>query len=100
VRERSSTCARASTARSTQQAIAIGLSKARRAGVKLAPPKRWQQRHQARGAPRQRRRRRTRKVSKTRSRAVTRALKREPRSTVTRGALAPGPHGGRAAQSG
>jgi hypothetical protein len=26
-------------ARSTQQAIAIGLSKARRAGVKLAPPK-------------------------------------------------------------
>ena len=27
-------------ARSTKQAIAIGLSKARRAGVKLAPPKR------------------------------------------------------------
>ena len=29
-------------ARSTQQAIAIGLSKARRAGVKLKPPKRGQ----------------------------------------------------------
>src|SRR6201988_5009379 len=29
-------------ARSTEQAIAIGLSKARRAGVKLGPPKRGQ----------------------------------------------------------
>src|SRR5260370_22883582 len=29
-------------ARSTKQAIAIGLSKSRRAGVKLPAPKRWQ----------------------------------------------------------
>ncbi len=33
-------------ARSQQQAIAIGLSKARRAGVKLAPPKRFEERKQ------------------------------------------------------
>ena len=32
------TSVRASTARNTKQAIAIGLSKARRAGVKLKPP--------------------------------------------------------------
>src|SRR3979411_737949 len=41
--KKSSTCAKASTgARSTKQAIAIGLSKARRAGVKLPPPEKGQ----------------------------------------------------------
>src|SRR5215470_4899978 len=66
-------------ARSTKQAIAIGLSKARRAGVKLAAPKkgraseatrRHAQRDVARGAGRGGRR----KPSARRSRATTRAL--------------------------
>ena len=66
-------------ARSTKQAIAIGLSKARRAGVKLPPPKE--------GAASGKTRRRAkddiasaskpRKPSRTRSRATTQALKRE-----------------------
>ena len=78
-------------ARSTKQAIAIGLSKARRAGVKLKPP--------ARGRTSRRTRRsaqrayaagqsRRRKPSRRRSRAIVRALKREPRTTVSRKALA------------
>src|ERR1041385_4498970 len=68
-------------ARSTKQAIAIGLSKARRAGVKLPPPakgkvsektRRHAERDYARGQTEPRR-----KVSAKRSRAVTNALKRE-----------------------
>ncbi len=43
-------------ARSTKQAIAIGLSKARRAGVKLAPPKRGQASSQTRRSAARRRR--------------------------------------------
>ena len=78
-------------ARSPQQAIAIGLSKARRAGVKLPPP--------ARGRASSRTRRqaqrdytkgqtgRRRKTNPRRSRAVMRALKREPRSSASRSAL-------------
>jgi hypothetical protein len=62
-------------ARSTKQAIAIGLSKARRAGVKLPP----------RGKKRTTARRR--KPSASRSRAATRALKREGRQAVSRRAL-------------
>jgi hypothetical protein len=50
-------------ARSPQQAIAIGLSKARRAGVKLGKPK------------------------GSRSRATEAALKREPRSSASKSAL-------------
>src|ERR1700744_2871145 len=65
-------------ARSTRQAIAIGLSKARRAGVKLNPPKpgrapggvrRQAQRDSEAGQHRQ-------GTSRTRSRATLRALKR------------------------
>jgi hypothetical protein len=63
-------------ARSTKQAIAIGLSKARRAGVKL--PSRGKKRAAAR---------RSRKPSARRSRAALRALKRAPRNTVSRRAL-------------
>jgi hypothetical protein len=73
-------------ARSAKQAIAIGLSKARRAGVELAPPKRGKvsdrTRRQAEhdldrghhaGAPR----------SKRRSQATLRALKHESRSAAS-----------------
>ena len=78
-------------ARSTKQAIAIGLSKARRAGVELPPPKKGtvpegtrkqaereyeQAKHGSRPAP-----------SAKRSRARAEALKREPRSTASKSAL-------------
>jgi len=76
-------------ARSTKQAIAIGLSKARRAGVNLPPPesgtqklRRRAERDYAKGqrpdgqAP-----------SRTRSRATTAALKREGSSAASHTAL-------------
>jgi uncharacterized protein DUF6496 len=76
-------------ARSTKQAIAIGLSKARRAGVKLPAPKRGSSaetrtqaaRDNARGASG------SRKVSATRSRATRRALKGEGHSAASKKAL-------------
>ena len=78
-------------ARSTKQAIAIGLSKARRAGVKLRPPKRGQAsartRKSAARAYRAGQRGRRRKPSARRSRAATRALKREARRSASRKAL-------------
>jgi hypothetical protein len=78
-------------ARSTKQAIAIGLSKARRAGVKLKPPKRGQTsegtRKSAQRAYRAGQTRRRRKPSPRRSRATSRALKREPRRAASRKAL-------------
>jgi hypothetical protein len=82
-------------ARSTKQAIAIGLSKARRAGVPLRPPSngsRGMQRRAARDydkgqdhpdAP----------PSRKRSRATTRALRREPRAAASPRALASQAHG-------
>jgi Family of unknown function (DUF6496) len=75
-------------ARSSKQAIAIGLSKARRAGVKLPPPGRNAKsttRKSAESASRASRRR-TRPSSR-RSRAVRRALKREGRSAASPKAL-------------
>src|ERR1051325_8496216 len=64
-------------ARSAHQAIAIGLSKARRAGVPLAPKgKRTKKRVSSR-------RIHGRYVSRTRSPATERALKREPRSAAS-----------------
>jgi hypothetical protein len=78
-------------ARSTKQAIAIGLSEARRAGVKLPPPKRGQVTERTRksaeyayeaGQGKRKTRRRPRV-----SRAVSKALKREPHNTVSRKAL-------------
>ena len=78
-------------ARSTKQAIAIGLSKARRAGVALPPPKagstskRTRQsaaRDSARGRAEP-----TRKPSPRRSRATRKALEREPRAAATTTAL-------------
>jgi len=76
-------------ARSPQQAIAIGLSKARRAGVKLPPPKRGKARtkRQAKRDLAKGRRGRRKKPSRTRSRATRGALKRERRSTASRKAL-------------
>jgi hypothetical protein len=78
-------------ARSAKQAIAIGLSKARRAGVKLPPPKRGQASSRTRkSAARDLRigRSRSRKApSPKRSRASQRALKRESHRTTSRQAL-------------
>jgi hypothetical protein len=77
-------------AKSAKQAIAIGLSKARRAGVRLPAPgagsskqTRWKAaRDAAAGQGRPRRRR-----SRTRARAVTRVLERQGRSAASRKAL-------------
>jgi uncharacterized protein DUF6496 len=75
-------------ARSTKQAIAIGLSKARRAGVDLAPPRRGKTstRRSAASAYRAGQRGK-RRGSSRRSRATLRALKREPRRSASRSAL-------------
>jgi hypothetical protein len=81
-------------ARSAKQAIAIGLSKARRAGVELRPPRKGKTstttRHRAardyavgHGAPK-----RKRISTEARSRASLRALKRERTDTVDHAALA------------
>jgi len=71
--------------RSPQQAIAIGLSKARRAGVKLPPKGSSSTRKKA--AQDTRKSRSKSKPSRTRSRATEAALKKEPRSTAGRAAL-------------
>jgi Family of unknown function (DUF6496) len=74
-------------ARSPEQAIAIGLSKARQAGVRLPPPKRGKTRTK-RQAKRQLAKGRTRKKpSVRRSRATKRALKRESRRSASKRAL-------------
>ena len=77
-------------ARSTKQAIAIGLSKARRAGVKLKPPAKGKTSTRTRQqAERDLRKAGSRKkVSAKRSRATENALKREGRSAASPKALA------------
>jgi uncharacterized protein DUF6496 len=77
-------------ARSTKQAIAIGLSKARRAGVPLAPPRKGTtSRRTRRQAKRDvsKGRHGNRKPNPRRSRAVERALKKEPHSAASHRAL-------------
>ena len=78
-------------ARNTKQAIAIGLSKARRAGVKLQPPKKGKAsektRTQAEHNYEQGQTSPGRKPSATRSRATTEALKREEKSAASHTAL-------------
>jgi len=76
-------------ARSPEQAIAIGLSKARRAGVKLPPPKRGkaQTKRQAKRDLSKARAGRRKKPSTKRSRATKRALKRESRRSTSKRAL-------------
>jgi hypothetical protein len=80
-------------ARSTKQAIAIGLSKARRAGVPLKPPR------PGRAPSRTRRsatrdyatgqgRRQPRAPSAQRGRATERALRREPKTAASQASLA------------
>src|SRR6266542_5999595 len=75
-------------ARSTKQAIAIGLSKARRSGVKLRAPRNAKSatKRSARSAIRAARRHA--RPSPRRSRAIEKALKREGRSAASRKALA------------
>src|SRR5690349_7050689 len=77
-------------AASPQQAIAIGLSKARRAGVKLGTPKNApaKTRQQAARETRKAASGSRRKPSRRRSVAVTKALKREGRSAASKSALA------------
>jgi len=78
-------------ARNTKQAIAIGLSKARRAGVPLKPPAKGKAsaktRKQAERAYRRGKSSSRRKPSSTRSRAVKGALKREGSSAASRSSL-------------
>ena len=66
-------------ARSARQAIAIGLSKARRAGVRLPPPRRGQTSAKTRrsAASAYRKGQRGEKSSRARSRARLKALRRE-----------------------
>lgn len=75
-------------ARSTKQAIAIGLSKARRGGVKLSPPKKGSKETRKQAA-RDLRKGKTgdKKKSAERSRAASSALKREGRSAASKQAL-------------
>lgn len=76
-------------ARSPQQAIAIGLSKARRAGVKLPSPGRGQSSRTRRQAQRDlaKGRHPHRRTSGRRSRAVSGALRREGHSAASRSSL-------------
>jgi hypothetical protein len=79
-------------ARSTKQAIAIGLSKARRAGVKLPPPEKGQasaetRKHAARDYA-QGRSGTAKRPSVKRSRATLKALRRESHSAASHTALA------------
>ena len=78
-------------ARSPQQAIAIGLSKARRAGVKLPPPKKGKAadrtRAQAERDYRKDQASSSRRASPKRSRATAAALKREGRQAASHAAL-------------
>ncbi len=72
-------------ARSTQQAIAIGLSKARRAGVRV--PKRGGEKSSESSSKSASHTRTRTQPSARRSRATSGALKREPRSAASHEAL-------------
>jgi hypothetical protein len=77
-------------ASSPQQAIAIGLSKARRAGVALPAPKQGTSakvRAQARRDSAKGRKSHKSKPSRVRSRATLKALKREPQSSASKQSL-------------
>lgn len=79
-------------ARSPQQAIAIGLSKARRAGVPLPPPEKGEAKERTRRSAKRayevgQKKRKARPPSPRRSAAAKGALKREHRSSVSRRAL-------------
>ena len=78
-------------ARSAKQAIAIGLSKARRAGVDLPPPKKGEAsketREQAKRDVKKGKKAAKKKPSAKRSRATLSALKREGHSAASKTAL-------------
>jgi hypothetical protein len=78
-------------ARSTKQAIAIALSKARRAGVRLPAPKKGRTTEATRKSAKRDSaagRRQSKTVSRSRSRATFQALKREGRAAASPSALA------------
>jgi len=78
-------------ARNIKQAIAIGLSKARRAGVKLPPPKKGtapaRARRQAERDTQKGAKQKHVRPSRTRSRAILLALQRESHSSASRSEL-------------
>jgi Family of unknown function (DUF6496) len=79
-------------ARSTKQAIAIGLSKARRAGVPLKPPRKGRTSRRTRQSAKRayevgQGKRKPKSPSKRRSRATSRALRREPHRAASRKSL-------------
>jgi hypothetical protein len=77
-------------ARSAKQAIAIGLSKARRAGVKLPPPEKGQASKRTREQAKRdvkKGKAAKKKTSAKRSRATLNALKREGHSAASKTAL-------------
>lgn len=78
-------------ARSAKQAIAIGLSKARRAGVRLSPPKKGTTSSRVRKQAQRELKRaasgRSQEPSAKRSRATRKRLKREPHSAASHRAL-------------
>jgi len=75
-------------ARSPKQAIAIGLSMARRAGVDLPPPKGGSEETRRHARSDIKKSRSKKKTSTKRSRATLKALKREPHKAAYRQALA------------
>jgi hypothetical protein len=77
-------------ASSTKQTIAIGLSKARRAGVRLPPPAKGSTSEKTRknAASAYRKGQRGERPSPKRSRARVKALRREPRAAASHQALA------------
>src|SRR5262249_11815449 len=83
-------------ARSTKQAIAIGLSKARRAGVKLPPQKKGQTsdrtRRSAENAYHAGQSGSSKKTNPRRSRAISKALKREGKDAASSTALSKQAH--------
>jgi hypothetical protein len=79
-------------ARSPEQAIAIGLAKARRAGIPLAPPDAGETSEETRRSARRdyatgQRKRKPRAPSKKRAKATTRALEREGKAAASKRAL-------------
>ena len=78
-------------ARSAKQAIAIGLSKARRAGVRLPAPKKGEASARTRRAAKKDlakgRKRKPTRPSAARSKAMTRRLRREGRQAASKTAL-------------
>ncbi|HET9156583.1 MAG TPA: DUF6496 domain-containing protein [Myxococcaceae bacterium] len=79
-------------ARSTKQAIAIGLSEARRAGVPLKPPRKGRTSRRTRQSAKRayevgQGKRKPKAPSKRRSRATLRALRREPHRAASKKSL-------------